>query len=269
MYHSDLFKDQIALITGGRSGIGYAIAKQMLELGAKVFITSRKEELLRQAAAELSKIGPCAYHPCDIRDVDQIASLAEQIQATYGRLDILVNNAGGQFPALAENISPNGWNAVINNNMTGTFLVSKQMLLSFFKAQKSGVIVNITANVTRGFPGMAHSSAARAAVENLTKTLACEWARFNVRMNAIAPGTIQSSGLDTYPEPIKMILEGVKDENLMGRLGSVEDVSNAVCFLASPLSAYISGISLQVDGMEHLHSNRMSNFEFLRKLNGE
>jgi citronellol/citronellal dehydrogenase len=88
-------------------------------------------------------------------------------------------------------------------------------------------------------------------------------------MNAIAPGTIQSSGLDTYPEPIKMILEGVKDENLMGRLGSVEDVSNAVCFLASPLSAYISGISLQVDGMEHLHSNRMSNFEFLRKLNGE
>ncbi len=269
MYQKDLFKDKVVLVTGGRSGIGYGIAEQMLKLGARLFICSRKAEPLEQAAEQLQQIGPCAWQACDIREATQVEDLAKAIASTYGRLDILVNNAGGQFPALAENISTNGWNAVINNNLNGTFFVSRQIAKQFFMPQKHGNIVNITANVMRGFPGMAHSAAARAGVENLTKTLACEWARFNIRVNAIAPGTIQSSGLDTYPPPIKQVLEGVKEENLMKRLGTVADIANAVCFLSSPLSAYISGITLQVDGMEHLHSNRMANFDLLRMLGGE
>lgn len=257
MYSKDLFVDKVVLITGGRSGIGFGIAKQMLDLGAKIFICSRNEEKLLEAAKSLSTYGECQALKCDIRDTKQIESLVSAIRESYGRLDVLINNAGGQFPALAEHISENGWNAVINNNLNGTFFMSQAMTKSFFIPQKSGNIVNIIVNIHRGFPGMAHSSAARAGVDNLTKTLAQEWARYNIRINAVAPGTIISSGLDTYAEPIKVIFEKTKEENLMKRLGTIEDVSNAVCFLASPLSAYTSGTTLYVDGMDHLHSNRM------------
>lgn len=264
MYQKDLFKDKVALVTGGRSGIGYGIAKQYLELGAKVFICSRKEEPLKKAAEELSVFGPVAYTPCDIRKTDQIKALAEKIQAEYGKLDILINNAGGQFPAPAELISENGWAAVINNNLNGTFYVSQEMYKSFFSQQNHGIILNIIANMHRGFPGMAHTGAARAGVENLTKTLAQEWAQHNVRINAIAPGTIQSSGLDTYPEPMQKRFAEIVEHNLMKRLGTVEDVANATMFYTSELSSYISGTTLYVDGIEHLSGDRMGLIDTLR-----
>lgn len=265
MYQKDLFKGQVALVTGGRSGIGYGIAKQFLELGAKVFICSRKEEPLRIAAEELSKIGTCHYHPCDIRKPDDIEVVAEKIQEVYGQLDILVNNAGGQFPSPAELISEKGWAAVINNNLNGTFNVTLQMFKSFFQVQNSGVIVNITANVYRGFPGMAHTGAARAGVENLTKTLAQEWASFGVRVNAIAPGTIESSGLDTYSPEIQAQFIAGRKENLMGRFGTVEDIANPTMFYASPMSSYISGTCLYVDGCEHLANDRMGLLRTMRE----
>lgn len=264
MYQKDLFKGKIALVTGGRSGIGYGIAKQFLELGAKVFICSRKEVPLKIAAEALSAIGECHYHPCDIRKPEDIKVLAEKIKAVYGQLDILVNNAGGQFPSPAEMISEKGWAAVINNNLNGTFNVTVQMFKSFFQAQNSGVIVNITANVYRGFPGMAHTGAARAGVENLTKTLGQEWASFGVRINAIAPGTIESSGLDTYSPEIQKQFEEGRKANLMGRFGTVEDVANTTMFYASPLSAYISGTCLYVDGLEHLANDRMGLLQTMR-----
>lgn len=266
MYSKDLFKDKVALVTGGRSGIGYAIAKQFLELGAKVFISSRKEEKLKAASQELSKFGHCEYFSCDIRKTDQIKEVAENIRKTYGRLNILVNNAGGQFPAPAELISENGWSAVISNNLNGTFYVSQQMFKSFFKPQKSGVIVNIIANMYRGFPGMAHTGAARAGVENLTKTLGQEWAEYNVRVNAVAPGTIESSGLDQYPQAIQDRFEEGRKENLMGRFGTVEDVANAVMFYASPLSSYVSGTTLYVDGLEHLAGDRMGLMKTIKSM---
>ena len=265
MYQKDLFKDKVALVTGGRSGIGYGIAKQFLQLGAKVIICSRKEEPLKAAAEKLSAFGECIHHPCDIRKTEDIASLAEKINTVYGKLDLLVNYAGGQFPAPAEMISEKGWSAVINNNLNGTFYVTLAMFKSFFSKQKSGVIVNITANVYRGFPGMAHTGAARAGVENLTKTLAQEWASFGVRVNAIAPGTIQSSGLDTYSPEIQKQFEEGRKENLMGRFGTVEDVSHTVMFYASPMSSYISGTCLYVDGCEHLGSDRMGLLKTMRK----
>ena len=266
MYSKELFKNKVALITGGRSGIGYGIARQFLELGGKVFITSRKEDKLKIAANQLTDIGECYSYPCDIRKTDEIKILAERIQEKFGRLDILINNAGGQFPAPAELISENGWAAVINNNLNGTFYVSQQMLKTFFKPQNSGIIVNIIANMHRGFPGMAHTGAARAGVENLTKSLGQEWAEYNVRVNAIAPGTIESSGLDQYPQQIQEQFEKGKKDNLMGRFGTIEDISNAVMFYASPLSSYISGTTLYVDGLEHLSSDRMGLYKTLKSM---
>lgn len=264
MFSPDLFTDQVVLVTGGRSGIGYGIAEMMLQHGAKLFLCARKEEPLREAADRLSEFGPCGYATCDIREPDQVAALAERIAAAYGRLDILVNNAGGQFPALAEHISDNGWRAVINTNLNGTFFVTKTMAERFFIPQRAGTIVNIIVNMHRGFPGMAHTGAARAGVENLTKSLAQEWAHFGIRINSVAPGTILTSGLDTYAEPIRALLDQMKAENLMQRHGTVEDVANAVCFLASPLAAYTSGITLYVDGMDHLHGNRMGMIQLFR-----
>ena len=266
MYKEDLFKDKVALVTGGRSGIGFGIAKQLLHLGARVFIISRKEKKLAIAAEELSALGTVAYKACDIRDSSQLDSVADVIKQEFGRLDILVNNAGGQFPSLAEYINDKGWNAVINNNLNGTFYASRVMATRFFIPQKEGNIVNITMVSNRGFPGMAHSSAARAGVENLTKTLAQEWAKFNIRVNAIAPGIIASSGLETYAPPIRAIAEEYKKDNLLKRLGAVTDISNAVCFLASPLSSYVSGTTLYVDGMDHLAGDHMS---MVRKVTGE
>jgi len=266
MYKKDLFKDKTALVTGGRSGIGYAIAKQFLTLGGKVFISSRKEEPLKKAAEELTEFGECHYYPCDIREPDQVAAMADNLKSVYNRLDILINNAGGQFPAPAELISTKGFATVINNNLNGTFYVSQQIFKSFFKNQNHGNIVNIIANIYRGFPGMAHTGAARAGVDNLTKTLAMEWAEHNVRVNAIAPGTIESSGLDTYPKPIQDSFKKGKEENLMGRFGTVEDVSNAVMFYASPISSYINGTTLYVDGLEHLAGDRMGLYKVLKSM---
>lgn len=257
MYKDNLFQNQVVLVTGGRSGIGYDIAANFLNLGAKVFICSRKEEPLMKAQTELAKIGPCAAQVCDIREPQQLEALADAIEQRFGRLDILVNNAGGQFPSLAEYISDNGWAAVINNNLNGTFYTSRIMANRFFIPQQSGNIVNIIVNMMRGFPGMSHTGAARAGIENLSKSLAQEWARFNIRVNNVAPGTIISSGLDTYAEHIKVLLDKMEAQNLMGRHGSMQEVSNAVCFLASPLASYTSGTTIYVDGMDHLHGDRM------------
>lgn len=257
MYKEDLLKDKVALVTGGRSGIGYAIAEQFLQVGAKVFICSRKEEPLKEAAQKLQKIGSCAYKACDIREVEQITALAQAIKEEYGRLDILVNNAGGQFPSPAEKISPNGWTAVINNNLNGTFFVTQEMTKEFFIPQKGGVILNIIATIYRGFPGMVHTGAARAGVDNMTKSLALEWSEHNIRVNSIAPGTIESSGLETYPKPVQEAIELSKNDIPLGYFGTSEDIANVACFYASPLSKYVSGTTLYVDGAQHLNSDNM------------
>ncbi len=263
-YRENLFADKIALVTGGRSGIGFGIAKMYLQLGATVVIASRKESPLASAAKELCEFGRCDPMVCDIRQTAQVATLAQYIVDQHGRLDILVNNAGGQFPSPAEMISENGWMAVINNNLNGTFFVSQQMAKTFFIPQQGGVIVNIIANMFRGFPGMAHTGAARAGVENLTKTLAQEWAEYKIRVNSVAPGVIESSGLQTYPEAIQSFFDAARKANLMGRFGTPEDVANAVMFYSSPLSSYISGTTLYVDGLDHLAGPNMNMFRAMK-----
>ncbi|HPA36387.1 MAG TPA: SDR family oxidoreductase [Chitinophagales bacterium] len=249
MFQSDLFKDKIVLVTGGGSGIGYTIAEKYLALGATVYIASRNAEKIEKAVAELSAIGDVRSAIADIREPEQIQALADHIKADAGRLDILVNNAGGQFPSAAENISFNGFRAVVNNNLIGTFYVTQVMAKTFFIPQKEGNIVNIIANIFRGFPGMAHTGAARAGVDNLTKSLAVEWVRYNIRVNAIAPGIIRSSGLDTYPPAIvKDIESGIPNK----RMGTTEEVAWPVLFLSSPMSSYISGETLYVDAGNRL-----------------
>ena len=268
MFGKDLYKDKVAFITGGRSGIGYGIAKLMLQMGAKVMIASRKEEPLAKAAAELSEFGECEYMPCDIRVTEQIQAVAARIKEKFGRLDVLVNNAGGQFPTLARTLNDKGWSAVINNNLNGTFFVTREMATTFFIPQKEGTIVNIIADIHRGFPGMVHTGAARAGVENMTKTLALEWSKYNIRINAIAPGTIESSGLKTYPKQVQdMFEEGMKNVPLQ-RYGTVEDVANAVGFMASPLAAYISGVTLYVDGANHLNGDKLGFTRILESFMG-
>lgn len=249
MFQKDLFKDKIVLVTGGGSGIGFAIATQFLDLGAQVIISGRNAEKLTKAIAVLESHGSVHSEITDIREPEQIEQLAKTIKDKFGRLDILVNNAGGQFPSAAENISYNGFRAVINNNLNGTFYMSQIMAKSFFIPQKEGSIINIIANVFRGFPGMVHTGAARAGVDNLTKTLAVEWSRFNIRVNAIAPGIIQSTGLENYPPEF---LKGIEAEIPAKRMGTTNEVAYPVIFLSSPMAAFITGETLYVDGGNRL-----------------
>ena len=268
MFQPDLFNDKIVLVTGGRSGIGYAISKLFLKLGAQVYIASRKGELLQKASEELAVFGNCHGIQCDIRNSDEIKDMAGVIRERSGRLDILINNAGGQFPALAEMINDKGWNAVINNNLNGTFYMCREMAKAFFMPQKDGIIINIIADILRGFPGMMHTGAARAGVENITKTLALEWSGFGIRTLAIAPGTIESSGLDTYPQPIRDMFEDARKAIPMNRFGTVDDIAYAVCFFASPMASYISGVTLYVDGAQHLNGDKMGLARVMRSVMG-
>ncbi|MCO5249293.1 MAG: SDR family oxidoreductase [Chitinophagales bacterium] len=249
MFTKDIFKDKVVLVTGGGSGIGYTIAQKYLELGAKVWIASRKQERIEKATAELSQFGTVYGGIMDTREPEQVENLAKEIKEKNGRLDILINNASGQFPSAAENISFNGFRSVVNNNLLGTFNVTKVMANTFFIPQQEGIVLNIIAEIYRGFPGMAHTGAARAGVDNLTKSLAVEWTRFNIRVNAIAPGIINSSGLLQYPDEFKNNLEGSIP---CKRLGSMEEVAWPTLFLTSPMASYITGETLYVDGGSRL-----------------
>ena len=249
MFAPGLFNNKKALVSGGGSGIGFSIAEQLVRLGADVIITSRKEDRLSAALSRLEGPGSCRYVVCDIREPGQVEALAENIRGTEGRLDILVNNAGGQFPSAAEDISPKGWSAVINNNLNGTWYMTQILGKAFFIPQREGSIVNIIANIFRGFPGMAHTGAARAGVENLTKTLAVEWSRYHIQVNAVAPGIIHSTGLEQDPPGL---LCGIGDKIPAKRLGTTEEVAWLTVFLCSPMARYITGETVYVDGGQRL-----------------
>lgn len=249
MFQEGLFEGKRVFITGGGSGIGYTMARQFLKLGAQVAIASRKEERITEAAKALGEYGTCYGAVLDIREEDEISRVAEELRREFGGLDLLINNAGGQFPSAAKDITPRGWRAVVNNNLNGTFLVTQIMANQFFIPQQSGNIINIIADIFRGFPGMAHTGAARAGVDNLTKTLAIEWVQYNIRVNAIAPGIIQSSGLENYPQ---QFLDGISKRIPMRRLGTMEEVGWLALFLASPMASFITGETIYVDGGQRL-----------------
>lgn len=246
------FNNTVAIVTGGGSGIGRCIAHESAALGGHVVVTGRTAEKLERVQAEIVEDGGNADFKCfDIRDEDGVKDAVSQIIEAFGQIDALVNNAGGQFNAPLEEISAEGFEAVVRNNLTGTFLMIREVFTQSMQ-KNGGAIVNITADNLNGMPGMGHSGAARAGVENLTKTAAWEWAQYGVRINSVAPGWIRSSGFDTYPPEIQKQLLSYYEKSPMKRFGTEAEVSAAVCFLLSRAAGFISGESLWVDGASSL-----------------
>ena len=249
VFRDDLFDQQVIIVSGGGTGIGRCIAYELASLGATVVLCSRKLEKLEPTRDEILAAGGKALAiACDVRNLEQVETLMDAVLEHYGRIDGLVNNGGGQFVSPAESISPNGWHAVLETNLTGTFQMTKAAMLHYMR-EHGGSVVNILMDLWSGFPGMAHSSAARAGVDNLTKTLAVEWAPYHIRVNSIAPGIIKSSGLANYPPSI---LENIERPIPAKRLGSESEVAAAVTFLLSPGASYITGATLRVDGASSL-----------------
>jgi citronellol/citronellal dehydrogenase len=249
------FRDQVVLITGGGSGIGLATAMEFARLGAKVAICGRNPDKLAAAKPQLAAaaiefgIDQIIAEPCDIREPDQVEALVKLVCQRWGGVDVLINNAGGQFPAPAQLISPNGFAAVVKNNLVGTFHLCREVANQSMIPRKRGRIVNVIAQIYRGFPGMAHTGAARAGVENLTMSLAVEWSQFGICVNAVAPGIIKSTGTERYPP--QLVAKSVSQTPLK-RLGTCEEVAASIIFLSSPAAQFISGATLRVDGAQAL-----------------
>jgi citronellol/citronellal dehydrogenase len=248
VFRPDLFKDQTVIVTGGGSGIGRCIAHELAGLGATVAIVGRKIERLDAVAAEIAELGGrVTGHVCDIREEVAVKDMVAAVIEQHGQVAGLVNNAGGQYPALARDLSVKGWEAVIRNNLTGGFIVSREVYNQSM-AEHRGSIVNIIADIWGGMPTMAHSGAARAGMLNFTETAACEWAQSGVRVNAVAPGWIASSGFDTYDAEMQAQLRSLIGKVPLGRFGNEAEVSAAVVFLLTPAAAFISGTCIRVDG---------------------
>ena len=248
IFRPGLFAGQVVVVSGGGTGIGRAIARELAALGATVVLCSRAAAHLEPTRDEIVAAGGQAEAiVCNIREAEAVEALFATVAERHGKIDGLVNNAGGQFLSPAEAISPRGWHAVVETNLTGPFYMARAAFAHGMR-ERGGAIVNIVMENWRGFPGMAHSGAARAGVVNLTQSLALEWAPHSIRVNAVAPGLINSSGLQTYPPEVQAGFARIASEVPAGRMGTEGEVAAAVVFLLSPAAAFISGATLRVDG---------------------
>lgn len=248
IYKDALFAGKNIVVTGGGSGIGRCIAHELASLGAHVIIIGRKLEKLEKVSQEIHEDGgKVNYFSCDIRDDELVEKTVKAIVNDFPQVDGLVNNAGGQFPAPLSAISKNGFETVLRTNLVGGFLMAKA-LFNQSMSKYGGSIVNIIADMWNGMPGMGHSGAARAGMENFTKTAAIEWAPAGVRVNAVAPGWIASSGMDTYDGAAKAMIPTLKKAVPLQRMGEEAEVSSAVCFLLSQGASFVTGTTLCVDG---------------------
>lgn len=245
----DTFNGKVMVVTGGGSGIGRCVAHELAYLGAAVIITGRTAEKLTRVVDEIEQDGGQAKAlVCDNRDEEQVKLSVGEIVQQFGRIDGLVNNAGGQFPAFMAELSLNGFDAVVRNNLHGTFLMMREVYKQSMH-KTGGAIVNMTIPMRNGLPGMAHSGASRAGIENMTMSAAIEWAHSGVRVNAVAPGWIVSSGLNSYRgTPVEEMMPVVAESIPMKRFGTESEISALICFLLTPAAAYISGMNVRCDG---------------------
>ena len=250
VYREDLFAGQTVMVSGAGSGLGKAIAYTFARLGANLVICGRDQEKLDNARGWIESFGvACDTHQMTIRDPDAVFAMMDEIFDKHGNLDVLVNNAGGQFPQPAIDFSVKGWQAVIDTNLNGTWYMMQAAARKWRDSAQSGNIVNITANFLRGNFDIAHTSAARAGVTYLSKTVAVEWAPLKIRVNCLAPGCCETEGFNVYP---KEAAEAYFKANPMLRAGDPMDVAEGVVYLAGPSGKFITGELLMIDGGQQM-----------------
>jgi len=250
MLPENTLKDQVAIITGGGTGLGRAMALEFFRLGAKLVLASRSPEHLDPTVAEIQQRGGEALAvPTDVRDPAQVDRMVQQTKERFGRVDILINNAAGNFICKAEELSPNGWRAVVDIVLNGTFFCSRAVGREMIASGQGGKILSVLATYAwTGGPGTVHSAAAKAGVLSLTRTLAVEWARYKIRVNAIAPGAVVTEGASSKlwgnPEATQKLIAHIP----VGRLGLPEEIADAAAYLVSSYADYINGEALTLDG---------------------
>ena len=251
-FRPGLFDQQSIFIPGGGGGLGRCIAHELSSLGAQVILAGRSIEKLEKVRDEIKQDGGrvAGIYTGELRDEQTVIDLIKRILDSHGRVHGLVNAAGGQFPAKLKDLSLNGWNAVIENNLTSYFLLSREIYRQCFE-KHGGSIVHLGADYENGMPGMGHNGAARAGLSNLTFTSSVEWAASGVRVNCVIPGFIGTTGLDRYPESAWQGLKNVVRKAPINRHGTAAEISAAVVFLMSEMAAFITGIDLRVDGGIH------------------
>jgi NAD(P)-dependent dehydrogenase (short-subunit alcohol dehydrogenase family) len=245
---------RVAIVTGGGTGIGFAIACEFARLGARLVLASRSVDHIEPAAGDLQKRGfEALAAPTDVRVPEQVDHLVEATLRRFGAIDILVNNAAGNFICPAEKLSVNGWNAVVNIVLNGTFYCSRAVGLRMIESGRGGTILNIVAAYAwTGGPLTVHSTSAKAGVVAMTRTLAVEWARHRIRVNAIAPGPVETKGAGDQLWATPEFREAMISTIPSGRIGDVSEVANAAAFLVSDFADFITGEILVIDGGQWL-----------------
>ena len=238
------------MVTGGGTGLGKATAIRFAELGASgILIAGRREEKLREAAPEITRAGAAVEtFAVDIRDANRVDEMVKRCIERFGRIDVLVNNAAGNFVCRAEDLSVNGWNAVVNIVLHGTFYCTRAAGLQMIRQKRGSIISVVHPQALQGGPGNIHSVSAKAGVIAMSRTLAVEWAKYNIRVNTIAPGPFRSEGTDKNLWPNDEIRNKIAEAIPIGRFGTAEEMANAICYLASDYASYITGHMLVLDG---------------------